>query len=198
MTTVPQATARSEAGFTPAKRRGGLGGATTAPPRIKMFDSKEMLSGQIQDLLATLLGVAQGRYACLVEPSKVTFEAHAPDEPVDWGLRRLLEEKSSVLFGIPEGLASDAPMDDLFEGWDRDDFLLAFVNGRVALVIACPDAEAARDRILEPLRVLVDRLLRFKEAYRMDARGRGLFFGRPRLDLVVVGRGEGTATPEPA
>jgi hypothetical protein len=153
-----------------------------------MFEPREALSRQIQDLLLALLSAAEGRYACLIEPSKVLFEAHDPEEEADWALRRLLEAKSGALFSIPQGLASNTPMDDVFEGWEEDDFLLAFVNGRVALVIACPDAEAIRDRMIEPLRVLVDRLLRFNEAYRVDAHGRGLFFGRPKLDLVVVGR----------
>lgn len=159
-----------------------------------MFESKEALSRQIQELVLALLGAAEGRYACLMDPSKVLFEAHHPEEETDWALRRLLEAKSAALFAIPRGLATDTPMDDVFEGWEEDDFLLAFVNGRAALVIACPDAEGVRDRMLDPLRVLVDRLLRFDETYRVDADGRGLFFGRPRLDLVVVGRGETPAS----
>lgn len=154
-----------------------------------MFESKEALSRQIQDLLQALLRAAEGRYACLLEPTKLLFEAHDPEGETDWALRRLLEARSAALFAIPQGLAADTPMDDVFEGWEEDDFLLAFVNERVALVIACPDAEGVRDRMLEPLRVLVDRLLRFDETFRVNARGRGLFFGRPKLDLVVAGRG---------
>ena len=32
-----------------------------------------------------------------------------------------------------------------------------------------------------------DRVLRFDERYRIDPKGRGLLFGSPRLDLVVIG-----------
>ena len=38
------------------------------------------------------------------------------------------------------------------------------------------------------LHALVDRLLRYNSAWRLDEKGRGLFFGSPRLDVVVVGR----------
>jgi hypothetical protein len=40
----------------------------------------------------------------------------------------------------------------------------------------------------------VDQLLRWKAAYRFDAQGRGLFVGRPRLDVIVVG-GHSEAPP---
>ncbi len=81
-------------------------------------------------------------------------------------------------------------MDDIFADWNQDQFFLAFINGRVALVVACPDAERAKQRSSRPLRTLAGRLLRLNPAHRVDARGRGLFFGSPRLDLVVVGEPE--------
>ena len=79
-------------------------------------------------------------------------------------------------------------MEDVFAGWDHDEFFLAFLNGRVALVVACPEAAQAQERTQRPLRALADRLLRYNPTYRMDGKGRGFFFGSPRLDLVVVGR----------
>ena len=68
-------------------------------------------------------------------------------------------------------------MEDAFSGWADDEFLVAVLNERVALVVACPDAEALKAKVDPPLRVLVDRLLRWKAAYRIDAQGRGLFVG---------------------
>lgn len=79
-------------------------------------------------------------------------------------------------------------MDDVFEGWDDGEFVLAFLNGRVAVVLACPEAEPVRDQLMKPIELLADRLLRYDQSYRVDRRGRGLLFGRPKLDLIVVGR----------
>ena len=70
-----------------------------------------------------------------------------------------------------------------------DEFLLAFVNGKVALVVACPDAERAQGEVLRPLRALADRLFRLNAAWRVDEKGRGLFFGRP----AARHRGDGAA-----
>jgi hypothetical protein len=53
--------------------------------------------------------------------------------------------------------------------------------------VACPDAESLRERAFPLLKALADRLFRYNETYRLDAEGRGLFFGRARLDIVVVG-----------
>jgi hypothetical protein len=85
-------------------------------------------------------------------------------------------------------MAGDGPAEDVFEGWEEDDFLLAFVNGRVALAVACPEAEAVRDAVMRPLRALADRLFRYNETWRLDEKGRGFFVGSARLDVVVVGR----------
>jgi hypothetical protein len=78
------------------------------------------------------------------------------------------------------------PESDPFEGWEHDELLLVFVNGKVALVVACPSAEASREPITKALHALVDRLLRWRSAWRLDERGRGLFFGRPKLQFVTV------------
>ena len=152
-----------------------------------MFESKERLADQIAQLLGGMLGASGGRYACIMEPGRILFEAPAAEGKL-LALRLFLEEKGKDVFRIPAGLAAEAPLEDVFEGWDHDDFFLAFVNGRVALVVACPDAEPAEAGLQRGLSALADRLLRWNETYRLDPQGRGLFFGQPRLDTVVVGR----------
>lgn len=155
-----------------------------------MFESRERLVGDIRGLLDAVRQEARGRYACLMEPGRILFETPEPEARDDWALRRLLEERSAALFSLPGSMAGEGPGEDLFEGWEADDFLLAFVNGRVALAVACPDAEAARDAVMRPLRALADRLFRYNETWRLDEKGRGFFVGSARLDVVVVGRTE--------
>jgi hypothetical protein len=156
-----------------------------------MFESRERLAEQIRALLDALRQAAGGGYACLASASGVLFEAPEPDSREAWALRRVVEERAGTLLAVPAGMASGGPLEDVFEGWHGDELLLAVVNQRVALVVACPDAEAARERVIRPLTALVDRLFRYEPRFRMDARGRGFFFGRPRLDLIVIGRAQG-------
>jgi hypothetical protein len=145
----------------------------------------------VREGLETLRSVAEGRYAWLIEPSGIVMETPEPEDGRDWTLRRILEANTRALFALPAhmadetGAAGEAP--DAFADWDEDEFFLAFLNGRVAMVIACPHAEAARAALDRPLRAMADRLLRWNSAYRIDAKGRGLFAGRPRLDVIVVG-----------
>jgi len=153
-----------------------------------VFESRERLADDILHLLDAVRQEAGGRYACLMEPGRILFESPEPEDREGWTLRRLLEERSAALFSLPHSMVGEGPAEDLFEGWEQDDFLLAFVNGRVALAVACPDAEAVRDAVMRPLRALADRLFRFNETWRLDERGRGFFLGSARLDVVVVGR----------
>jgi hypothetical protein len=155
-----------------------------------VFESRERLADDIRHLLDAVRQEADGRYACLMEPGRILFESPEPEDREGWNLRRLLEERSAALFSLPHSMAREGPAEDLFEGWEQDDFLLAFVNGRVALAVACPDAEAVRDAVMRPLRALADRLFRYNETWRLDERGRGFFLGSARLDVVVVGRQE--------
>jgi hypothetical protein len=141
----------------------------------------------VVELLEAVRGLAAGRYACIVEPAGILFESPEPEERGAWALRRFLEEKCTALFAIPRALADGTSMDDVFAEWQEDEFFLAFVNGRVALVVVCPEAEPLRARAFPLLKVLADRLFRYNETWRLDPEGRGLFFGRPRLDIVVVG-----------
>ncbi len=153
-----------------------------------MFESPSKLAEEISDLLLVVREVAGGRYACLVEPEKTLFENPSEGGHDLAALQAFLEDRRSALFSLPSAMASEEPMEDVFAGWDRDEFFLAFLNGRVALVVACPEAARAQEQTERPLRALADRLLRYNPTYRMDGKGRGFFFGSPRLDLVVVGR----------
>jgi hypothetical protein len=154
-----------------------------------MFESRGRLAAEIKGLLAAVREVGGGRYACILDPRGVLFESEAPEEP-GWALRRFVEEKRGEILRIPAGVAAGGPNEDVFADWDADDFLLAFWNGRVAMVLACPEAEAAKGRIDKPLRALTDRLFRWDPSYRLDPHGRGFFLGRAQLDLIVVGRPE--------
>jgi hypothetical protein len=159
-----------------------------------IFESTERLAEDIRDLLDSVRALAQGRYAVLFDLKAILFESTEPDTTGHWVLRRFLEQRLAALFEIPIGLASGGEMEDVFAEWsapageEEDEFYLAFVNGRVGLLVACPDAESTKARVDEPLRALADRLLRYNSAWRLDEKGRGLFFGQPRLDVVVVGR----------
>jgi hypothetical protein len=153
-----------------------------------MFETRGTLAEEIRGLLSALRGLGGGRYACLLEPGGILFEDKDADAPAPWALRRFLEEHSAAVFAIPGTLHSEAPMNDAFAEWEDDGFFLAFVNGRVAVVVACPDPGTLEAQAGRLLKALVDRLIRYNPAWRADERGRGLFFSRPRLDTVVIGQ----------
>lgn len=152
-----------------------------------MLETQSTLFEEIRKLLGALRCMGDGRYACLVEPGGLLLEDAA--EPGDEAevLRRLVESRIPRLFALPKALEGDGPSDDLFEGWDADEFFLAFINGKVGVVVACPDAAALEAEAERPLKALADRLFRVNAAWRVDERGRGLFLGRARLDTVVIG-----------
>jgi hypothetical protein len=153
-----------------------------------LFESREKLADDVLTLLEALRRQAQGRYACVLDGSGLLFEAPSPEEEgADARLRSFLERNRAALFAIPAGMAGHAPLEDAFEQWEGDEFLLAFVNGRVAVVLACPDAEGARQASFELFKVMADRLLRYDAKYRLDEKGRGLFLGRARIDIIAVG-----------
>ncbi len=161
-----------------------------------MFEAKERLSADISGLLEAIRGLARAPYACLLEPKGLVFESAEPDS-TPWVLRRFLERRLSALFRIPAALASGEPMEDIFADWTpppgegSDEFFLAFMNGRIALVVACPEAAPLQEGTRKLLKALADRLVRYNAAWRLDEKGRGLFFGGVKLDLVVVGRTQG-------
>jgi hypothetical protein len=152
-----------------------------------MFESQETLRAQIETILDGIRGMAHGRYACILEPKGLVFETAEAEPASEWALRRFLEQRAEALFRIPPAMASGAPLDDLFAEWEEDEFFLAFINGRVVIVIACPDAAPLEEQAKRPLKALADRLFRWNAAWRLDERGRGFFLGRAKLDLVVVG-----------
>jgi hypothetical protein len=152
-----------------------------------MFESRGRLAQEISGLLGALRAAGNGRYACLLDRKTLVFE-DAAEEPPAWALRRFLEERREALFGLPGAMAGEGPAEDLFEDWEDDDFFLAFLNGKAAVVVACPDAEALRQPAQRLLKALSDRLFRYEPSYRLDSQGRGFFAGRARLDVVVVAR----------
>ena len=139
------------------------------------------------EVLEAVRGLGHGRYACILDSGGLVAEAPEPDDGRLFALRQLLQERRQALLAIPGALEEETDSEDPFADWSQDQFLLAVLNRRAALVVACPDAEALKDAASDLLRVWVDRMLRYDERYRFDPAGRGLFFGRPRLDLVVVG-----------
>jgi len=152
-----------------------------------MFESRTRLAEDIKGLVGALRDVGNGRYACLLDRKAVLFDDAAPDQP-GWALRQFLEQRREALFALPAAMAGEGPETDLFEDWVEDDFFLAFVNGKVAVAVACPDAEAMREPSQRLLKALSDRLFRYEPTYRLDAQGKGFFGGRAQLDVVVVAR----------
>jgi hypothetical protein len=161
-----------------------------------LFESSRRLNEDIAALLDAVRHVVDGRYACLMEPGRILLETPTAEGDLA-ELRRLIEANGPAIFGLPAAMADEenGPAGDPFEGWTHDELCLVVVNDKVALLAACPDAEAAREDMMPALRALVDRLLRLERRYRTDRRGRGLFFGSPRLDFVVIGGAEST-TPQ--
>lgn len=153
-----------------------------------VFEAKDKLEENILDLMAAILDLGGGRYACLLERSGIVLEMPEPEDGPTEALRRVIEAQAVPILGLARALADGGEMEDAFSGWTDDEFLVAVLNERVALVVACPDAEGLKAKVDPPLKVLVDRLLRWKAAYRLDPHGRGLFVTRPRLDLIVVGK----------
>ncbi len=155
-----------------------------------MFESSRRLREDVSGLLSALRTLAEGRYAALFDPKGVLIESPPAAEQGEWALRRFLEAQAAALFRIPAALRGEQEMEDAFEGWHGDEFFLAFVNGKVGVIVACPDAKRVEAESGRLLNVLVDRLLRLNAAWRLDEKGRGLFAGHPRLDTVAIGRPE--------
>ena len=151
-----------------------------------MFESGDRLRADVLTLMNALLHLGDGRYACLLDKRGVLLETPEPEDGRTTALRHVIVDRAAAILKIASALAEDTD-EDAFADWTEDEFLVAVLNERVALVVACPDAEALKAEADDPLRVLVDRLLRWQPAWRLDAQGRGIFVGRPRLDVIVVG-----------
>ena len=157
-----------------------------------MFESADRLRNDVLTLMEAILDLGDGRYAALVEKTGVVLDTPEPDDGRATALRKVIDERSPAILKLAQALADETD-EDAFADWTEDEFLVAVLNERVALVVACPDAEALRTKVDPPLKALVDRLLRWKPAYRLDPQGRGLFASRPRLDVIVVGGHDGGA-----
>jgi hypothetical protein len=156
-----------------------------------MFESKARLQEDVHRLLDALRELAGGGYAALFDRRGVLLESPDDAGGGGWRLRRFVQSRAEALFHVPAALHGGEEMSDLFEDLGGDEFFLAFLNGRVGVLVACPDAAHLQEASGELVKVLADRLLRFNPAWRLDERGRGLFFGSPRLDTVVIGRPTG-------
>ncbi len=156
-----------------------------------MFESSGRLQEEVQGLVDGLRTLGEGRYAALFDRKGLLLETPPGGREGEWALRDFVQKHAEALFRIPGALHDpDQAMDDAFAEWTDDEFFLAFVNGRVGLLVACPDAKRLEADSGELLRALVDRLLRLNPGWRTDEKGRGIFFGRPRLDTVAIGRAE--------
>jgi len=150
-----------------------------------VFEASEKLTAEIARLLEAIRNLAEARYACVIEPSATVFESVEGERAAVSGLRDFLGSRRDELLALPARLAATEPFDDLFAECE-DGFFLAVLNGRVALVLACPEPATVEARVRRPLRVLADRLLRLDQSYRIDDKGFGFLFGSPRLDTVVI------------
>ena len=152
-----------------------------------MFESKARLREDVGRLLDALRELGEGRYAALFDRKGVLLESPA-ESSEEWALRRFVESRGEALFRLPAALHGGEEMKDVFEDLEADGFFMAFLNGRVGILVACDDPQLLEDHSGKVLKVLADRLLRLEPSWRLDERGRGLFFGSPRLDTVVIGR----------
>ena len=139
-------------------------------------------------MLDALRELAESRYAAVFDKAAVVAESPAETAEGQWALRRLLQSKADELLRLPRALQSGDEVADLFAEYGDEEFLLAVVNGRLGVLVACPDATRLKDDSERLLPALVDRLLRLDDRYRLDEKGRGLFWGSPRLDTVVIPR----------
>ena len=153
-----------------------------------IFESRAALRQGVLETLEAIRTLGQGRYACVLDAGGIVLES--PAEPIDgrdFALRKLVDERRPAILHLPEAMAAEGPTEDVFADWHEDEFLLAFLNQRVGLLVACADAEGLKERAAPLWPVWADRVLRLDERYRFDPKGRGLLLGRPKLDLVVIG-----------
>jgi len=171
-----------------------LPGASYSPARHfatlpqPMFESADKLRRDVAEMLEALRGLGAGRYAAVFDAKAVVAETPSDTSEEEWALRRLLQSQAQALLRLPTALHGGDELGDPFAEWTDDEFLLVVVNGKVGVLVACADAarlEADAGRLLH---ALFDRLLRLDSGWRVDEKGRGLFFGSPRLDTIVVPR----------
>jgi hypothetical protein len=153
-----------------------------------MFESETRLRQDVVDILDSFRGLGEGAFAAVFDARAIVAESAAEDAESAPALRRLLAGEAASLLRLPGALQRGDETSDLFASFEKDEFLLAVVNGKVGLLVACADAERLEQESARLVRALVDRLLRLDPAWRYDEKGRGIFFGSPRLDTVVIPR----------
>jgi hypothetical protein len=153
-----------------------------------MFESATRLRKDVSEMLDAIRALGSARYAAVFDSGQVLAESPTEANEGEWALRRLLQASAEALLRLPRKLEGGEPLEDLFSDFGDEEFLLAVVNGKLGLLVACPDAAGLKAESARLLPALFDRLLRLDDRYRLDERGRGLFFGSPRLDTVVIPR----------
>ena len=112
-----------------------------------IFENRATLRASVLETVDAIRAAGEGRYACLFDAGAIVLES--PPEPEDgrlFALRQLVEERRPAILALPEAMAGAGPSEDVFADWHEDEFLLALLNQRVALLVACPDAEALANR----------------------------------------------------
>jgi hypothetical protein len=155
-----------------------------------VFESSSRLRQDIVGMLDSLRAIGAGRYAAVFDERVVVAESPTQASEGEWALRRVLQSQAKALLRLPRALENGEAIEDLFADYGNEEFLLAVVNGRLGVLVACADASKLKSESARLIPVLVDRLLRLDGRYRLDDSGRGLFFGSPRLDTVVIPRPE--------
>jgi len=153
-----------------------------------MFESATRLRKDVCEMLDALRALGSSRYAAVFDAAQLIAESPSEANEGEWALRRVLQGAAEALLRVPRALEAGEPLEDLFADFGDEEFLLAVVNGKLGLLVACPDAGRLKAESAGLLPTLFDRLLRLDDRYRLDERGRGLFWGSPRLDTVVIPR----------
>lgn len=153
-----------------------------------MFESASRLRRDVSEMLDALRALGAGRYAAVFDAREVVAESPERTDEGEWTLRQVLQTQAEPLLRVPRALEGGEEVADVFADFGDEEFLLAVVNGKVGVLVACQDATKLRADSAQLLPALVDRLLRLEDRWRLDERGRGLFFGSPRLDTVVIPR----------
>ena len=80
--------------------------------------------------------LGEGRYACVLDAGGIVVESPEPPDGRAFALRQLIDDRRAAILAIPRTLAEDTATEDAFADWHEDQFLLAFLNQRVALIVA--------------------------------------------------------------
>jgi hypothetical protein len=154
-----------------------------------MLESEGRLRSDVADILESLLSLGGGAYAAVFDGSRVLVE-RPEGEAAPPLLRTLIAGEALALLRLPGALQRGEELSDLFAGFESSEFLLGVVNGKAGLLVDCADAQQLLQRAERLLAALVDRLLRLEPRYRYDEKGRGILFGSPRLETVVIPRAD--------